>query len=46
LELQVMFEEIIPRLRNPKFAGEPEFVRSYFVNAMKAMQITFDKDAA
>ena len=42
LELNIMMEEIIPRLRNPQFAGEPQFVRSFFVNAMKALPITFD----
>ncbi|MEZ5569645.1 MAG: cytochrome P450 [Halioglobus sp.] len=42
LELNIMMEEIIPRLRNPTFAGQPQFVRSFFVNAMKAMPITFD----
>lgn len=46
LELNVMFEEIIPRLRNPRFKGEPEFVRSFFVNAMKTMHITFDPQTA
>jgi cytochrome P450 len=42
LELKIMFEEIIPRLRNPRIKGEPKFVRSFFVNAMKEMQISFD----
>ncbi|QFU77136.1 cytochrome P450 [Halioglobus maricola] len=46
LELNVMFEEIIPRLRNPRFAEEPKFVRSFFVNAMKEMQISFDPEAS
>ncbi len=45
LELNVMFEEIIPRLRNPRFAGEPQYVRSYFVNAMKKMNISFEPEA-
>ncbi|MEH6585066.1 MAG: cytochrome P450 [Halioglobus sp.] len=45
LELNVMFEEIIPRLRNPKFKGDPKYVRSFFVNAMKEMNITFDPQA-
>ena len=45
LELNIMMEEIIPRLRNPKFKGEPQYVRSFFVNAMKEMNITFDKEA-
>ena len=46
LELRIMFEEIIPRLRNPRFAAPPKFVRSFFVNAMKEMHITFDPEVA
>jgi cholest-4-en-3-one 26-monooxygenase len=46
LELNIMFEELIPRLRNPAFKGEPRFVRSFFVNAMKQLNITFDPEAA
>jgi cytochrome P450 len=46
LELNIMFEQILPRLRNPQFDGSPKFVRSYFVNAMKEMNITFDKEAS
>ena len=46
LELRIMFEEIIPRLRNPQFRDEPKFVRSFFVNAMKEMNITFDPELA
>lgn len=46
MELRLMFEQIIPRLKNPKFAEDPQFVRSFFVNAMKEMKITFDKEAA
>jgi cytochrome P450 len=44
LELRIMFEEIIPRLRNPRFAEAPRYVRSFFVNAMKEMRITFDPE--
>jgi cytochrome P450 len=44
LELNIMFEEIIPRLRNPRLRGEPKFVRSFFVNAMKEMHIAFDPE--
>ncbi|RLQ21001.1 cytochrome P450 [Seongchinamella sediminis] len=44
LELNVMFEEILPRLRNPRFKGQPEYVRSFFVNAMKKMHISFDPE--
>ena len=46
LELNIMFEEIIPRLRNPRFKGSPQFVRSFFVNAMKELCITFDPETA
>jgi cholest-4-en-3-one 26-monooxygenase len=45
LELNIMFNEFLPRLKKPKFAEPPKFVRSYFVNAMKEMNITFDKEA-
>lgn len=45
LELVVMMEEIIPRLRNPKFVEQPQYVRSFFVNAIREMQISFDKGA-
>lgn len=44
LELNVMFDEIIPRLRNPSFADDPQYVRSFFVNAMKQMNIRFDPE--
>lgn len=46
LELRVMFEEIIPRLRNPKFDGEVAYTRSNFVNGIKRMHITFDPEAS
>jgi cytochrome P450 len=46
LELLIMMQEIIPRLRNPRFKGDPKFVRSFFVNAMKEMPIAFDRESA
>ena len=42
LELRVMFEEIIPRLRNPRLLAPPRYVRSFFVNGIKEMRIRFD----
>jgi cholest-4-en-3-one 26-monooxygenase len=45
LELNLMMKEVIPRLRNPKFAAKPQYVRSFFVNAMKEMKITFDPES-
>jgi len=44
LEVQIMFQEIIPRLRNPKLAGEIAYTRSNLVNGIKRMQITFDPE--
>jgi cytochrome P450 len=44
LEMRVMFQEIIPRLRNPKFAEPVKYVRDYFVNGIKEMNISFDPE--
>jgi cytochrome P450 len=44
LEMQIMFEEIIPRLRNPKLVGEIAYTRSNIVNGIKRMHITFDPE--
>jgi cytochrome P450 len=44
LEVRVMFEEIIPRLRNPKLMEELEYTRSNLVNGIKRMHITFDPE--
>ncbi len=42
LELQVIFEEIIPRLRNPRLAQPVSWLRSNFINGIKEMHIEFD----
>lgn len=44
LEVRIMFEEIIPRLRNPKLAEEVRYTRSNLVNGIKSMRITFDPE--
>ena len=44
LELRIMMEEIIPRLRNPKLAGPVVYTRSNLVNGIKRMLITFDPE--
>lgn len=44
LEVKVMFEELIPRLRNPRLAGDIEYTRSSLVNGIKRMPITFDPE--
>ena len=44
LELRVMFEEIIPRMRHPKLVMPVEYTRSNLVNGIKRMYITFDPE--
>ncbi len=44
LEMRVMFEEIIPRIRNPKLVGDIAYTRSNLVNGIKRMYITFDPE--
>ena len=44
MELQIMFEELLPRLRNPQFAEPVKYVRDYFVNGIKEMNISFDAE--
>jgi cytochrome P450 len=42
LELRVIFEEILLRIRNPRFEGELNWLRSNFINGIKSMPISFD----
>ena len=44
-ELTVMFEEIIPRLRNPRLLSAPHNLVSNFIPAIKSMKIAFDAEA-
>lgn len=41
-ELQIMFEEIVPRLRNPKHLEAPHNLVSNFIPGIKKMPISFD----
>lgn len=42
LELTVIFEELVKRIRNPRLVGEIDWLRSNFINGIKAMPIAFD----
>ncbi|MEP5766573.1 MAG: cytochrome P450 [Halieaceae bacterium] len=42
LELRVIFEEILARIRNPRFDGEINWLHSNFINGIKRMPISFD----
>jgi cholest-4-en-3-one 26-monooxygenase len=41
-ELCIMFEEIVPRLRNPQLVANPHNLVSNFIPGIKRMDITFD----
>lgn len=45
MEMQIMFEEVIPRLKNPQFAEPVKYMRDFFVNGIKEMNITFDPES-
>ncbi len=45
LEMKVMFTEILKRINNPKFEGEVRYMKSTFVQGIKAMPISFEKTA-
>ena len=44
LEIQIMLEEILPRMRNPRFAGDIKYMRSYFISGIREMPISFDPE--
>lgn len=43
-ELCIMFEEFIPRLRNPRLVNDPHYLVSNFIPGIKAMNIAFDPE--
>tara|TARA_R110000772_G_scaffold238154_4_gene350105 strand:+ start:30230 stop:31456 length:1227 start_codon:yes stop_codon:yes gene_type:complete len=42
LELTVIFEEIVRRMRNPRLDGDIQWLRSSFIHGIKHMPIVFD----
>jgi cytochrome P450 len=44
MEMRIMFEEVLPRMKNPRFAEPVKYMRDFFVNGIKEMQITFDPE--
>jgi len=46
LELNAIFDEIIPRLRNPQLIGPERRLRSNFINGVKEMKVSFTPDKA
>ena len=45
MELNAIFDEIVPRLRNPELAGPVRKLRSNFVNGVKEMPVRFEPAA-
>jgi len=45
LELKVIFEELVTRLRSPRLAAPPRRLRSNFINGVKEMRIAFEPEA-
>jgi cytochrome P450 len=43
LEMRILFEELLPRLKSVELAGEPTFKVSNFVSGIKSLPIRFTK---
>lgn len=41
-EMYIVFEEIVKRIRNPKFVTQPHFAQSNFISGIHTMNISFD----
>jgi cytochrome P450 len=42
LEMRILFEELLPRLKSVSLDGEPRYSESFFVNGLKALPIKFE----
>jgi cytochrome P450 len=42
LEMRILFEELLPRLKRVELAGEPRATESWFVTGLKALPIRFE----
>jgi hypothetical protein len=42
LEMRILYEELLPRLKSVKLAGEPRYTESWFVNGLKALPIEYE----
>jgi len=46
LEMRIMFEEVIPRLRDITFNGEVTYMRSFMISTIKSMPVVFTPEVA
>ncbi len=42
LEMRILFEELLPRLKSVRLNGEPRYSESFFVSGLKALPIKFE----
>ncbi len=42
MEMRILWEEIIPKLKSVKLSAEPQMVESFFVNGLKKLPIEFE----
>jgi len=42
MEMRILFEELLPRLKSLKLAGEPKMSQAVFVNGLKSLPIEFE----
>jgi len=42
MEMRILYEELLPKLKSVKLAGDPRYTESYFVNGLKALPIQFE----
>jgi cytochrome P450 len=42
MEMRILFEELLPRLKSVEFTGEPQLSQAVFVNGPKRLPIRFE----
>ena len=42
MEMRILYEELLPRLKSVKLAGEPRYSESFFVNGLKSLPVEFE----
>lgn len=42
MEMRILFEELLPKLKSVKLAGEPRYSESWFVNGLKTLPVEFE----
>jgi len=42
MEMRILFEELLPKLKSVRLAGEPQMTESFFVNGLKKLPIEFE----